>query len=73
MYIESANRLPLEREEAYLDDVRVERSVSLQRSHREACLEVLRSWEEWLQVGELCDIDGLTNQAAEYLWDDGVS
>ena len=40
--------------------LRVGRAVTLQEGPRRACLKVLEAWEEWLRVGHLCDVDGLT-------------
>lgn len=55
-----------------MTDSRRSRSIGLQKGHRGACLRVLRAWEEWLEVGHLCDIDGITLRAAKY-FDDMVS
>jgi superfamily I DNA/RNA helicase len=53
----------------YIAAPRTERSVPLQKLQRASCLRVLDAWEEWLECGDLCDIDGLTLQAADYFED----
>src|SRR5262249_19107091 len=45
---------------------RRQRSIGLNRSQRSSCLLVLDSWEEWLQAGNLCDVDGLSLRVTEY-------
>ena len=69
VYIQSAFRLG-ERSE-YSTAPRTERSISLQQPQRASYLRVLAAWEDWLDDGKLCDIDGLTLKAVEYFEDEG--
>jgi superfamily I DNA/RNA helicase len=55
--------------EQYLTAPRSGRSIQLQAQQRETCLKILAAWEEWLEAGELCDIDGLTVWAADFFYD----
>ena len=64
VYIQSAYKIP-DREQ-YLTDHRQSRSVVFTKSQKEICLKILQAWEEWLAVGDLCDIDGLPPRAAKY-------
>jgi hypothetical protein len=64
VYIQSAYRK--QDRQQYLTDHRQSRSIAFQRSQKEVCLRVLQAWEEWLDVGNLCDIDGLALRAAEH-------
>jgi superfamily I DNA/RNA helicase len=45
---------------------RRQRSVGLNRSQRANSLLVVEAWEEWLQTGNLCDVDGLSLRVADY-------
>jgi hypothetical protein len=67
VYVQSAFR----RSEryGYIAAPRTERSIPLQKLQRASCLRVLDAWEEWLECGDLCDIDGLTLKAADYFED----
>lgn len=54
--------------ELYLEIERSSRSIGLNKTQdRPICLDILENWEEWLETGDLCDIDGLTFQMAKYL------
>jgi superfamily I DNA/RNA helicase len=64
VYIQSAYRK--QDRNQYLSDYRRSRSIAFQPSQKEACLRVLHAWEEWLEFGDLCDIDGLTIRAAQH-------
>jgi hypothetical protein len=64
IYIQSAYRK--QDRQQYLNDHRRSRSITFRQSHKVICLEILQAWEEWLEFGHLCDIDGLTLRAAEY-------
>jgi superfamily I DNA/RNA helicase len=69
IYVQSAYRK--QDRQHYLSDHRRSRSVAFQPSQKDACLRVLQAWQEWLEVGHLCDIDGLTLWATEH-FDDGT-
>ena len=54
---------------AYLDaqtEGRLGRSVRFKRNRRELCLRILARWEDWLEGGDLGDVDGITLRAAEH-------
>jgi len=61
IYIQSAYRKS--DREKYLTDKRKSRSIPFLKDQRMACLQVLKAWEEWLNFGELCDIESLTQHA----------
>ena len=44
------------------------RCIELNAEQRATCLRILSAWEEWLDAGDLCDIDGLTAHAADHFW-----
>ncbi len=67
VYVQSAFRRPLRPE--YLTARRQSRGIPLRDSQRQACLQIVEAWEEWLAAGGLCDIDGLTVEAAEHFAD----
>ena len=67
VYIQSAFRVP--GRHSYITAPRRERSIPLLKFQRAVSLQVLEAWEEWLRCGDLCDIDGLTLQAAEHFHD----
>jgi superfamily I DNA/RNA helicase len=69
IYVQGAYRTHERRQ--YLADPRVGRAVGLLEEPRQACLKVLEAWEEWLRVGHLCDVDGLTLQVADRVTDQG--
>jgi UvrD/REP helicase N-terminal domain len=50
----------------YLSENRQSRSIVFQRAQKEVCLQILHAWEDWLDVGHLCDIDGLTQKTAKH-------
>ena len=56
----------------YLDDkeVRKGRGFPLTVDDRKLCLRITKAWEEWLQVGQLCDTHGLSLEAAQFIFDD---
>jgi len=54
----------------YFDEKRMGRVFPLRASQKEAVLSVVEAWEEWLEVGGLCDIQTVSLRAAELL-DDG--
>jgi superfamily I DNA/RNA helicase len=67
VFIQSGYRV-LERQ-AYLSrktERRLGRSVRLNQEQRRLFLRILARWEEWLEGGDLCDVDGITLRAAEY-------
>jgi hypothetical protein len=69
VYIRSMLRK--EEREQYADSergLRRGRCIELNTAQRVACLKILSAWEEWLDVGDLCDIDGLTAHAADHFW-----
>jgi len=65
VYIQSGYRL--DERDQYLKDPRRQRAIPLTQAQRKTCLTVLTAWEEYLRVGGLCDIDGLTLTAAQYM------
>ncbi|MEW6356399.1 MAG: UvrD-helicase domain-containing protein [Planctomycetota bacterium] len=64
IYVQSA--YPKGHRENYLSDHRRSRSIVFQQSQKDVCLRILQAWEEWLEFGHLCDIDGLTLQTMEH-------
>jgi superfamily I DNA/RNA helicase len=67
IYIQSGYR-NLERRK-YRDAIlepRKQRSIPMTPAQRMLCILVLEAWEEWLQVGELCDVEGLSLRAADH-------
>jgi superfamily I DNA/RNA helicase len=70
VYVQSAY-LPADREQ-YLTEPRSGRGINLLEGPRRACLRVLAAWEEWLDKGDLCDVDGLTVRVADLLRDPGA-
>ncbi len=69
VYVESAYRIG--ERHGYITAPRAERSIPLLKTQRAACLRVLDAWEEWLDCGKLCDIDGLTLRAVEHFENEG--
>jgi superfamily I DNA/RNA helicase len=67
IYIQSAYRR--KDRQQYLTDYRRSRAIAFQTFHKMVCLHILEAWEEYREVGHLCDIDGLTVRAAEYFDD----
>jgi superfamily I DNA/RNA helicase len=67
IYVQGAYRSHNHERRKYLYDPRVGRSIPLLERQRRACLKVLHAWEEWLQVGRLCDVDGLTLRVANHI------
>lgn len=67
IYIQSAfgseNRL------SYLEMDRTGRAIPLTKDRRKVILDILTAWEEWLDFGDLCDINGLTHYANKILTD----
>jgi hypothetical protein len=51
----------------YFDESRMGRVLGLGGSQRDAVLKVVQAWEEWLEVGGLCDIQTVSLTAAELL------
>ena len=49
-----------------LAEPRLGRSIGLNQQQRGLFLRVLDRWEEWLEHGDLCNVDGITLRAAEY-------
>ena len=69
VYIRSMLRK--EEREQYTNSERCLRSgrcIKLNADQRVTCLKILSAWEEWLDAGDLCDIDGLTAHAANFFW-----
>lgn len=64
VYIQSAYRK--DERHRYLEDPRRSRSIRLLSNERKLCLDIVKAWEEWLSVGCLCDIDGLTLRAVRH-------
>jgi hypothetical protein len=65
IYVQSAYRS--QERPRYLSEPRIGRALPLLEVPRRACLKVLEAWEEWLRVGHLCDVDGLTLQVANHV------
>lgn len=50
---------------AYLEMNREGRSIAFPESQRQVCLRILEGWNEWLRVGHVADVVGLTWRAAD--------
>jgi len=61
IYIQSA--FSSENRFEYLNMERTGRAIPLTSDKRKIILEILGAWEEWLEFGDLCDINGLTHHA----------